>query len=122
MHGEGLWREPDPHPDVHCLPRVCVQGEGDDKIAKMALNMWSGAALFFAWLGVLVTVLVLVRTLPYDHRCELCGGRSTDDVIAVYACLPKAPHTAVGVLATVLVPVHNLPQVFTFKGKRALCA
>ena len=36
----------------------------------MALNMWGGAFLFCAWLGVLVTALVLVRMLPYDRRCE----------------------------------------------------
>ena len=36
----------------------------------MGIDMWGGAALFFLWLGILVPVLVLVRTLPYDHRYE----------------------------------------------------
>ena len=45
-----------------------MQGDGDDKIAHLGINMWGGVGLIAVWLGVLIPVLILVRTLPYDHR------------------------------------------------------
>ena len=61
-------------PSYHNIsPLPCLlyqQGDSDDKIAKMGINMWGGALLFFIWLGILIPVLVLVRVLPYDHKTE----------------------------------------------------
>ena len=49
---------------------MSVKGEGDDKIAKLGINMWGGGLLILVWLAILIPTLVLVRVLPYDHRAD----------------------------------------------------
>jgi chromate transporter len=44
--------------------------QGDKEIGKMGINMTWGAVLISLWLAVLIVVLVLVRSLDYDHRRE----------------------------------------------------
>eukprot|EP00199_Chlamydomonas_sp_CCMP681_P001026 CAMPEP_0119109864 /NCGR_PEP_ID=MMETSP1180-20130426/24373_1 /TAXON_ID=3052 ORGANISM="Chlamydomonas cf sp, Strain CCMP681" /NCGR_SAMPLE_ID=MMETSP1180 /ASSEMBLY_ACC=CAM_ASM_000741 /LENGTH=522 /DNA_ID=CAMNT_0007095877 /DNA_START=95 /DNA_END=1660 /DNA_ORIENTATION=- len=40
----------------------------DDGVQSLGVGMKVGAALILVWAGVLTTVLVLVRSLDYDHR------------------------------------------------------
>lgn len=49
---------------------MSLKGDGDDKVAKLGINMWGGLLLFAIWLGILIPVLVLVRILNYDHRAN----------------------------------------------------
>lgn len=49
---------------------MSVKGDGDEKIAKLGINMWGGATLLVIWASILTVVLVLVRLLNYDHRVD----------------------------------------------------
>lgn len=44
--------------------------EGKDGVKSLGVNMFTGAILIAIWLAVLIVVLVLVRTLDYDHRVD----------------------------------------------------
>lgn len=42
----------------------------DNSVNSLGLNMRWGTVIILFWLAVLIAVLVLVRTLDYDHRTE----------------------------------------------------
>lgn len=45
-----------------------MQGKGDGGVKSLGFGMKMGAVIIALWLGILIPVLVLVRTLDYDHR------------------------------------------------------
>ena len=45
-----------------------MQGESNDRIAHLGISRLGGALLALIWALILGAVLVLVRTLDYDHR------------------------------------------------------
>ena len=47
---------------------TCSQGETNDRIAHLGINRTGGTLLALLWAVILGAVLVLVRTLDYDHR------------------------------------------------------
>eukprot|EP00955_Chlamydomonas_euryale_P025356 266908-Chlamydomonas_euryale.AAC.1 len=75
--GEGRVK-PDLSPDAIWINGVHVawhderfpSGEDDEAIAEMGIRPWHGVMLIVAWLTVLIIVLVLARTLDYDHRAD----------------------------------------------------